>query len=268
MGNFVNSEQLQGKDDYDINDPRSLLLTDERKSIRAIYNSIYVVPIQTTDDIKAKNIAFCIIKNKSDLFSGILFRWFLKHIVSYESFERFVINCTRISHQQSIATVLDIIHQDNFIENADVKQVFFHVILDLCYGNSTENNDIAISIIDFYRWLQKTKVLFDELDDSKKFIDFLNQYFPFTAKVIDSHFSETCIPTVLKSPSYRGFYPPHLNIISSIIDHKYFIPLALNNRNLQGSWLRLYCSDMDGMSFNRIEHHILGYDVSYYINAV
>eukprot|EP01037_Dinobryon_pediforme_P044097 gene44097-55607_t len=34
----------------------------------------------------------------------------------------------------------------------------------------------------------------------------------------------------------------------------------MHNRHLQATWTRLYSTEIDGMSFNRVEHHILGYD--------
>ena len=37
------------------------------------------------------------------------------------------------------------------------------------------------------------------------------------------------------------------------------IPPPLRQHQLQGTWERLYSSDENGMSFNRVAHHILGY---------
>lgn len=88
----------------------------------------------------------------------------------------------------------------------------------------------------------------------------LNLYAPFAAKVVESFFSVLCFRDHL-SPAYKPFRPPKLSVASEICSIFDLIPLAMYNSMLQGYWQRLYSTSTDGLSFNRIVHHILGYDV-------
>lgn len=45
-----------------------------------------------------------------------------------------------------------------------------------------------------------------------------------------------------------------------LVRHGETLLLGLHSRSLQGSWRLLYSSDRHGMSFNRVAHHLLGYD--------
>lgn len=47
---------------------------------------------------------------------------------------------------------------------------------------------------------------------------------------------------------------------SILVKHNEMLLLGMYSKMLQGSWRLLYSSDKHGMSFNRIAHHLLGYD--------
>ena len=70
-----------------------------------------------------------------------------------------------------------------------------------------------------------------------------------------------------KLPS-STFNIPILQGNSTILHNISILPLALFSSHLQGTWKKLYSTESDGLSFNRIAHHILGYGVRYFIYLV
>jgi len=93
-------------------------------------------------------------------------------------------------------------------------------------------------------------------------IDWVNEYAPHAAKVFVTFFNHKLFPDVEMQGGYKPFVPPLIDpdegsdIVRSSCD---LMPLALYDINLQGRWKRLYTTQQDGLSFNRIAHHILGY---------
>lgn len=146
----------------------------------------------------------------------------------------------------------------------------------------------------------------DEIS-SVELLGWMNDYFPCISQLFLSYFNNICFsahtfPTTSEaetvgemetqkdapgsnlSSNFKGFCPPILSnnaldapnpsysashATSSILSEmqgEIFL-LSLYSDMLQGNWSRLYSSDVHGMSFNRIAHHLLGYDVSSYAHV-
>ena len=238
------------------------LLKEEVSSIKSIYNAIYL-PEQKQQNhekedysmehlsAREKNIAVYLGRNnRSPLLSSICTQWLDHHVGSFHAFQKFVVDCTRVSPKETVKKLLEMIREDHSLEVGLDKVLFFHVLVELCDYPGPQCDKIARKIVDFYRWLQKSSRSVDH-DEFKAFLNFLNKYCPFASKVFESHMSESCMPSVLNSPSYSTFNPPTLSHESHIIGHENLVPLAMHSRHMQGNWTRLYCSEVDGMSFNR-----------------
>jgi hypothetical protein len=65
-----------------------------------------------------------------------------------------------------------------------------------------------------------------------------------------------CLPL---PPSLRLTLPKLLSPSFILTSNHTVFGLALASPCLQGAWTRLYTSEENGLSFNRICHHILGY---------
>jgi hypothetical protein len=91
---------------------------------------------------------------------------------------------------------------------------------------------------------------------------------PCVPQVFESYLTETCFPSLM-SPSFTPFRPPQIEVQSYLLPNgsSELIPLSLYCDALQGQWRRLYSSSLDGVSFNRMVHHILGYEVKLNIFA-
>lgn len=88
-------------------------------------------------------------------------------------------------------------------------------------------------------------------------ISWLNHAFPCLPRILQEKLHEVCFPNI-SPPLDIGFRPP--KSISNIINDVDLLPLACISPALQGAWHKLYSSELDGRSFNRIAHHIIGYE--------
>ena len=74
-----------------------------------------------------------------------------------------------------------------------------------------------------------------------------------------TYFNRKLFPDIEMLGGYKPFVPPLIepeessDIISSTAD---LIPFALYDLKMQGRWKRLYTTQRDGLSFNRIAHHV------------
>lgn len=96
--------------------------------------------------------------------------------------------------------------------------------------------------------------------ECKEFMLWMNEYAPTLPKIFITDFNRRFFSgsELLSSVPFR---PPELEGGSSIVSQCHIVPLALFTSHLQGRWSKLYTTERDGLSFNRIAHHILGYGV-------
>ena len=81
-------------------------------------------------------------------------------------------------------------------------------------------------------------------------------------EVFKSYLTQKCFPQS-NDPSFFPFRKPTVENDSYLLPKgaNALIPLSLYSDALQGEWRRLYSTAVDGISFNRVVHHIMGYEV-------
>ena len=109
-----------------------------------------------------------------------------------------------------------------------------------------EEEEPAVSFEEFYAWATESFPLL---------------YQPFAAFIYSRLFgnSEMDGPSLPLPPSLRLAQPELLSPSFILSSRHSLFGLALASPYLQGAWTRLYTSEENGLSFNRICHHILGY---------
>jgi len=110
-----------------------------------------------------------------------------------------------------------------------------------------EEEEPAVSFDEFYAWATASFPLL---------------YQPFAAFIYSRLFcnSSSVGGAALPLPPSLRLTLPKLLSPSFILTSNYTVfGLALASPSLQGAWTRLYTSEENGLSFNRICHHILGY---------
>ena len=123
---------------------------------------------------------------------------------------------------------------------------------------------LSISEVEETRKHSQEKVSIDELKVLKIWSQ---RVCPRVSKVFETYLTELCFP-LEKNPSFYPYRIP--NFIGSYntsdilpngnID---LFPLSLYHESLQGKYHRLYSTSSDGLSFNRMAHHIMGYEVRF-----
>ncbi|KAG7398513.1 hypothetical protein PHYBOEH_010970 [Phytophthora boehmeriae] len=90
---------------------------------------------------------------------------------------------------------------------------------------------------------------------SDDFVRWIGAQFPLLYTIFMSWMARKCFGALTK-PSYLA---PQLSHNSVILSRSHFVALAAVNSSIQTSLRRLYTSTQDGLSFNRLSYHILGY---------
>eukprot|EP01038_Epipyxis_sp_PR26KG_P016805 gene16805-23004_t len=203
-----------------------------------------------------------------EFFSQIMFVGLLQsNISTFAQFEQYIVDFTRISSAKTLTMLWNIIMSYHEIVAEKKLEYFFHILLTLSQPiqqewedednhDNNENNEIELKFAEFFRTMNNLSSTVDF--DFSVLINWSNNYCPHLYKILETHLSIICFQSNL-SLSYRPYQCPFLNEKSAVVSVKEIISLSLYNINLQGSWKKLYTTEKDGLSFNRIVHHVLGY---------
>eukprot|EP00981_Chlorochromonas_danica_P010376 scaffold3161_cov247-Ochromonas_danica.AAC.11 len=190
------------------------------------------------------------------------------HISSYSAFESLVIDCTRTSSSRSMELLWELSHchsaSQPFFNELSRLQRFSYLVLMFSLGGQTISDDEALvasqHIADFYSTVhlktygvQATDIEFDAL------FHITTSYVPHIVKAFQTFFCVLLLRS-FESPSYVPYRCVEVMGDSEIVSPVDLAFFGLHSDELQGAWKRLFSSAIDGLSFNRLEHHILGYD--------
>jgi hypothetical protein len=146
---------------------------------------------------------------------------------------------------------------------------FFNLLLSLIKPRETTNESATDDILhNVAKLLVKNVISSGNCESSviepKKCFQLLNSwvcvYGPCVPKVFESYLTELFFAGE-NNPSFYPFKQPTLLTKSDLLSASDLIPIALFSDALQGDWKRLYSSSSDGQSFNRMIHHVQGYNV-------
>lgn len=181
--------------------------------------------------------------------------------MTLQLFMKFVINGARSTSTKTLQLLWDIIEIDSTIPNDKTIDCFFLLLLELsgCDPNGIQTTAERLS---HHVRTYANKNYSDSVINSRILISWTNEYAPHAHKVFVSYLNNKCFPNV-ELIGYTPFRAPILEDGSSVLNQSDVVPLALYDINLQGRWKKLYTTQTDGLSFNRIAHHILGYSVSF-----
>ncbi|KAL4175657.1 hypothetical protein KRP22_000620 [Phytophthora ramorum] len=90
---------------------------------------------------------------------------------------------------------------------------------------------------------------------SDDFVRWIGAQYPLLYTIFMSWMARKCFESLAR-PSYEA---PRLSHKSGILSRSHFVALSTVTTSLQTSLRRLYTSAQDGLSFNRLSYHILGY---------
>ncbi len=192
-----------------------------------------------------------------------------KRIGSYDLFETLIIDCARISPSRSLEMMWELAHfvsqTHKYLGDKSLLQRYCHLLFMLSIGTQTIDEVLALAesarITDFFIAcnLKKHGVESADLDFATLFA-ITNTYLPHSVKAFQTYFC-TLLLCSYESPSYKPYQPVVLTGDSEVATALSLAILGLHIDEMQGNWRRLYSSASDGLCFNRVVHHILGYDV-------
>lgn len=204
---------------------------------------------------------------EGNLISKSLLSYFSTSITDFRSFQQFVIDCTRSSSNKTLGVFFNMIPTDEDTTPRKHFQSFLKLIIDTAYFNESLSNDLLESTT-----LQTCDLIFSSTSmrhieaDMKGKLDILtvcgviNNYLPCAAQVFET-FITRIVFDITELLAFKPFQHPLFEGESEIIAHTgLLMTLSLHCSKLQGKWKKLYSTSTDGLSFNRVVHHILGYD--------
>ena len=252
MGNTFTSEEKVNRVEKS---SQSLYITErEQDALMHLYKQIST----EGNNIDKDHVSEVFNLQERSYFKKALLLFLAKHISNAADFEEFIIKCTRSSVASTIETFWNLSNGSDEPSTESFLKVVVELALHEC--NTEQCNMTAQRMTDFIETLSVHVGHIEgvKLDLRLTSIE-LNNYLPNTAKALETYMSQICFKGLL-SPSYKPFCAPVLDTPSEVADAYTLLPLALHSEAMQGQWKRLYSTSVDGISFNRVAYHTLGYD--------
>ena len=202
--------------------------------------------------------------------------------LKFSEFYKFALLACKTSVSSCMKCLL-VVFKVEQIQDSGIHLYDVHSFLKFCceIGNKNSNPD-SIEIVGsklfqhFVRKVSKSNMNISDDVTTVKGYDFdtvnswMHEFFPCISQLLFTWINLICFHDTVVSPSssFNLFKSPNLisdsetYIDNRILKYGEEFLLSLQSDKLQGSWKLLYNSNVHGRSFNRIAHHLLGYEVS------
>lgn len=281
---------------------KDYLSTDERKAIKIAYEILFECDGKIIKGMAAKYwpqfplFAKTFEAGFSRLLKGDAAE---QTVTSLDRFEQVIIGFTRLSSDECLSQMWSFVEHVSDVDVKDKHRHLFRVLLEIggpatqlpsdekkeLFSCSVEERDRVVESMErsFVAMVKRDDETVDATTCTEmKFVDFMvylrmwkNNFAPCFRRLVETFFVYHLFRTEC-SPSFMPFQHPLLRGLSvsgdresaivcssSIATETELMPLAMYSDALQGRWQRLYTSATDGLSFNRVEFSILGYEVSW-----
>ncbi|CCI48958.1 unnamed protein product [Albugo candida] len=188
----------------------------------------------------------CALQNESNASDTI------KHI-SLPAFVRAVTRCTRLSPQSILTSIYSLFDPQgcNAIERSQMQLLFLSVLLMM-----QENEAVpSTAYIEVTEALTTALMSDNDTVQSEQFVQWTTSVLPLLYSVISTWMSSKALETF----ATRSYSSPKLTHRSEILSLPQFHLLSCVTTHLQGDIDRIYTSMEDGLSYNRLCFHLLGY---------
>lgn len=273
MGVFQSTEENASSRNNNDDDDSNYLLTTERLRIKTIHNDLYRI-----DNNGGVKVSFDVLTRLSPrqlpesvlelLGTGLVNR----KCREFEHFQQFVVDLTRFSAKRTIETCWDLL-SNSISEPNNCLSKFISFAIDLATftiqdtEGTTNTRPPHTALIErmeemFHSVCKRLYHQYNESDETTLdlLFNWIYGYAPCLPKLIESVFAMLFFD-VTTLPSFKPYCSAYFDNISATVSVLDVIPLSWYVAGLQGKWQRLYTTMSDGLSFNRLMHHILGYEV-------
>lgn len=269
MGNVFEAEEKKadslGKGKKDTDKPSYYINEEERVHLQVTFQKVVSSDHHLiAEEFKALVLQFSNVFLVESLCSFLENSGVLKN---YASFERFITESARVSASSTLQILWNM---SNHLPISKVPEWDNHalrfcallLILSSGISEADERKLFSLSkeLLAFYTLSAHRSELDSPIDE-----DFLalqgviNNYSAHAAKPFQSLVAIAFL-NALDSPSFKPYLAPELLEGSDILAGVEAGFLAMTGEELQGRWKQLYTMTKDGISFNRIVHHVLGYN--------
>jgi hypothetical protein len=250
-----------GKENVEID---NYLSADEQKRLHEIYSQIYNGgSSKKVAEVSNKAVEFCTYGNKT-IIDQIITYLDIAKLSSWEAFERFIIDCSRIGSLKSLEMMFLIVSANSSSGIDEKIGAFARMALYLSNNHLPEGSEVEASVSqlqNFYKtMLHAAAPHYESKFVTEELVGVVNAYSPQLARAFQTYIILNFL-NVQKESSFKLFRFPVLTAESEIASPQMLSLLSLANEDLQGEWRRLFSSNKDGRSFDRIMFSVLGFEV-------
>ncbi len=273
MGNAFEKEKQNGngssekKVEHALMQENAYYLNEtERRQLRLYYEMIFT----GRDGVPNKEgLRLALHQEENEVILKTISQWLAsKSLRDYDHFEIVIVEATRVSSSQTILALWEAACFCSFDTDNDKTNLFRFCRLSFYF--ISENSDVLVQtevdrcaeqLQNFYvAMARRTDPNVEIASNMSAFISLVHEFTPHIAKAFHTYLSIRLL-LAGESPSFKPFLPPSLSHKSETVPQLLLNGLALYCEELQSDWKRLYSTTSDGLSFNRISHHVLGYEV-------
>jgi hypothetical protein len=239
----------------------------EKRQLRLYFEMIYT---ERNGIPNREGLKLALHQEENEVILKTILLWLeSKHVTDYDHFENVVIGATRVSSSQTILALWEVASFCNFESDDNDKANLFRFCRISLMLISEREDTLNLGEVDrCAELLQNLYIAMARRNDPnmeigsnmEAFVALVHEFTPHIAKAFHTYLSMRLL-LASESPSFKPFLPPSLSHKSETAPQLLLNALALYCEELQSDWKRLYSTTSDGLSFNRISHHVLGYEV-------
>jgi hypothetical protein len=276
MGNFFDKPTHEDGQAVDTNgeetstkNEHAYYLTDlEKRQLRLIYEMIFT---EQNGVPNKEGLKVALQNEPNQLILNSIYMWLAsKEIHAFQDFQGLILTSARYSANETITAMWDLVRfcKREGEEDHDKTTLFLFCRFTLLIV-SEEVDIVDIGLVDeeaeqLHSFLIASARRADpdaDIDNNlDRFISVVLEFIPHVAKAFHTYLSVRLL-LAGDSPSFKPYLPPSLSNKSETATQLALNSLALHCEELQSDWKRIYSTTSDGLSFNRICHHVLGYEV-------
>lgn len=195
---------------------------------------------RVSQHLKCTSLAIFLVKNGS--------------LRDLDNYCQFISNGVRINDEKTVTTFWELMPEDSRLSS------FCSLLFEIESCSSQQISFISKGLEDFVKSFVRKLTGNDDHVAFPHFLQWMHIYGSSIPKFLSTYLTVLSFESV-PNLSFHPFRSPYLEDESEIIRASEIFPLALCREACQGKWKRLYTTATDGLSFNRLVHHVLGYEV-------
>lgn len=246
---------------------RNLVSSEEKELLKYIFNLLFRKDDEAVVPDSASIAALSGPDNRVIIDKAILAYWAANNINTFRSFGFFIIDCTKVPEEETLALVWKIIDYLPIEESkfSSKLQRFCALLMALSANNAAWSEDTeslltsAAQLAEWYNTASHMKDSTTNLDDNLPALySVLHEFSPYAIKAFQSYMAGLFLHVPHSNLDFRSAW---LLKESVILQPSMVGFLSMYCDEMQAEWKQLYTTSSDGTTMSMLAHHIIGYDV-------